>query len=476
MSYIENSSIVPAEIMIKRLTERVQALEELLEVSEQAFLDGASNLEAANAKLEVLNEKLFFEINERKKAEEAARLGERFLSNVFSAIQDGISVLNRKMYIIRVNEIMGKWFSHNMPLVGKKCYEAYHLKSQPCENCPVQKSLDTGKPAHNIIPVAMPDGNAVCWLEVFSFPIIDETTGETISVVEFIRDITDRRHAEEKLNNAYSELKQMHIQLLQSEKMASIGQLAAGVAHEINNPTGYVLSNLSSLQKYFETLTEFVGIQTETLKKISTDGGDGAADILETLAEKRKMWRIDYIMEDTGQLIDETIEGSMRIKQIVQNLRSFSHIDESESKPADINAGLESTLAVIWNELKYKATVMRDYGDIPLTECNLGQLNQVFMNLLINAVHAIEEHGQIIIKTRCDESTITVSVSDTGCGIPPEKISRIFEPFFTTKEVGKGTGLGLSIAYDIVKKHNGEIKVESEPGKGTTFTVSIPVV
>jgi two-component system NtrC family sensor kinase len=258
--------------------------------------------------------------------------------------------------------------------------------------------------------------------------------------------------------------------------MASIGQLAAGVAHEINNPTGYVLSNLSTLRKYLEKLTGFIDIQAEMLNKKSNDKKDGAAEILESLAEKRNIWGIDYILDDTGQLIDETIEGSMRIKKIVQNLRSFSHIDELEKKAADINAGLKNTLAVIWNELKYKATVIRDFGDIPFTLCNLGQLNQVFMNLLINAVHAIEERGQITIKTRCYENIITVSISDTGCGIPQEKINRIFEPFFTTKEVGKGTGLGLSIAYDIVKKHNGEINVDSQPGKGTIFTVSIPVV
>ncbi|OGW22673.1 MAG: hypothetical protein A2077_07770 [Nitrospirae bacterium GWC2_46_6] len=165
-----------------------------------------------------------------------------------------------------------------------------------------------------------------------------------------------------------------------------------------------------------------------------------------------------------------------RIKKIVQDLKSFSRVDEAERKTANINEGIESTVNIVWNELKYKATVKKEYGDIPPIKCNAGQLNQVFMNILINAVHAIEEQGEIIIKTRHEDNNIFISISDTGSGIPADKINRIFEPFFTTKEVGKGTGLGLSIAYDIVKKHNGDIIVESEVGKGTTFTVRIPVV
>lgn len=468
--------MIPSENKIKEFSAKIHALEELLEVSEQSFLNGASKLEEANARLKGLNDNLILEIHEREKAEEASRKGERFLSSVFSAIQDGISVLDPNMHIVRVNEIMGKWFPQNKPLVGKKCYEAYHLKSQPCETCPVQRTFDTGKPARDVIPLAGFKENTISWLEIFSFPIVDEITGETISVVEFMRDITDRKLADEKLSAAYNELKHMHLQLLQSEKMASIGQLAAGVAHEINNPTGYMLSNLSSLKKYSERLSEFIGIQSEALEKMSAYKEDGTEAIFKKVTEQRKAKKIDHIMSDIGHLIDESIEGGIRVKQIVQNLKSFSHLDETEYKLADINTGIENTLSVIWNELKYKSTVTRDYGDIPLTMCNLGQLNQVFMNLLINAAHAIETQGQITIKTRCDNNTIIISISDTGSGIPQEIIDKIFEPFFTTKDVGKGTGLGLSLSYDIVKKHNGQITVESASGKGTTFTVRIPVV
>ena len=202
--------------------------------------------------------------------------------------------------------------------------------------------------------------------------------------------------------------------------------------------------------------------------------GDNAA-VLDGLHKKRQALKIDYVTNDLMNVIKESLEGTERVKRIVQDLKNFSHKDENEHKSADINDGIESTINVVWNELKYKADVKKEYGKIPLTKCNIGQLNQVFMNLLVNAVHAIEEHGEILVKTERRDGDIVVSVSDTGCGIPEDKLNRIFEPFFTTKEIGEGTGLGLSIAYDIVKKHNGNILVTSEIGKGSTFTVKIPI-
>ena len=317
-------------------------------------------------------------------------------------------------------------------------------------------------------------------------------TASTYTAVITLQDITDRKKREEErerteeelkkskemleahhkeLEKAYAELKAAQSQILQQEKMASIGQLAAGIAHEVNNPVGFIMSNLSSLQKYVSRLSEFIDVQTETIKKLSGDG-----KILNAIKESRKSLKVDYIIDDLGNLIRESLDGAERVKKIVQDLKSFSRIDEAEWKMADINAGIESTINIVWNELKYKATVKKEYGNIPLTKCNPGQLNQVFMNILVNAAHAIEKQGEITMKTWHDNGYIYISISDTGCGIPADKIDRIFEPFFTTKEVGKGTGLGLSIAYDIVKKHNGDIIVESEVGKGTTFTVKVPVV
>ncbi|MBI5633790.1 MAG: response regulator [Nitrospirae bacterium] len=279
--------------------------------------------------------------------------------------------------------------------------------------------------------------------------------------------ILELQHAE--IERAYNELKVAQSQITQQEKMASIGQLAAGVAHEINNPTGFIMSNLGSFQKYVDKLLEFMEVQTATLAQLP-------AEQTEELQKKRRALKVDFITEDIKCLVKESLDGAERIKKIVQDLKSFSRVDEAEQKMADINAGIESTINIVWNELKYKATVQKEYGDIPRTKCNPGQLNQVFMNMLVNAAHAIDKQGEIKIKTWAEDGTIKVTITDTGSGIPADKVNRIFEPFFTTKEVGKGTGLGLSIAYDIVKKHKGEILVESEEGRGTTFTVKIPII
>jgi signal transduction histidine kinase len=284
--------------------------------------------------------------------------------------------------------------------------------------------------------------------------------------------ILETQHVD--LENAYNELKMVQSQVLQQEKMASIGQLAAGVAHEINNPMGFIISNLNTLKRYLERVSEYMTVQTAAVQRCSEKCGN--SNILAEIAETRKALKIDYITEDLDNLIKESLEGADRVKKIVQDLKNFSRVDESEFKAADINSGLESTINIVWNELKYKTTLVKEYGDIPLTVCNPGQLNQVFMNLLVNAAHAIEKQGEIRVRTWFERGLINITISDSGTGISEENQKRIFEPFFTTKEVGKGTGLGLSIAYDIIKKHNGMIKVDSEVGKGTTFKISIPVV
>jgi len=288
--------------------------------------------------------------------------------------------------------------------------------------------------------------------------------GESFNNMMHILEVQHR-----ELEQAYNDLKIAQSQITQQEKMASIGQLAAGVAHEINNPTGFIMSNLGSLQKYAEKLTEFLRIEGDAVAAL-------APESIAEVTRQRKALKVDYVLDDIPGLIKESLDGADRIKKIVQDLKSFSRVDETELKMADINAGIESTINIVWNELKYKATMKKEYGDIPQTKCNPGQLNQVFMNILVNAAHAIEKQGEILVGTRVENGAIVVTIADTGSGIPKDKINRIFEPFFTTKEVGKGTGLGLSIAYDIIKKHHGSIDVESEVRKGTVFTVKIPIV
>ena len=278
------------------------------------------------------------------------------------------------------------------------------------------------------------------------------------------------RKAKKNLEKAYSELKITQAKVLQQEKMASIGQLAAGVAHEINNPIGFISSNLGTLEKYVKRFTAFINIQWDVIKSFKEK------DAILKVTEKQKELKLDYILEDVKYLIAESLDGADRVNKIVQDLKSFSRVDEAQYKHADVNECMETTINIVWNELKYKAKILKEYGDIPHTKCYPQQLNQVFMNLLVNAAHAIKKQGEIKIKTWHKNGKIFVSVEDTGCGIPEDKKNRIFEPFFTTKEVGKGTGLGLSISYDIVKKHNGEIMLQSKEGKGTTFIISMPVV
>jgi two-component system NtrC family sensor kinase len=274
-----------------------------------------------------------------------------------------------------------------------------------------------------------------------------------------------------ELEAAYDELKTSQKKILQQEKMASIGQLAAGIAHEINNPMGFIMSNLDCLQKYMTALSDFIKVQSDAIGLLPEHDCDSASS---HVAEKRKALNIDYILDDTPNLIVESLEGAHRVKKIVADLTKFSRVDDVRYAPADINKVLDGTLNIVGNELKYKATVKKDYAELPLVHCNEGQLGQVFMNLLVNASQAIENFGEISIRTWRDNGHVHVAISDTGCGMPESQLNRIFEPFFTTKEIGKGTGLGLTIAYDVVKKHNGEIEATSVEGKGTTFTVKIP--
>jgi len=290
----------------------------------------------------------------------------------------------------------------------------------------------------------------------------------TMALRELNQELETSRAA---LDQAYQDLQSKHSTILHQEKMACIGQLAAGVAHDINNPMGFISNNLNELNGYADALCRFI-VFLEALLREKCDSGEVNASV----AAMRSQLEIDTIMEDVGTLIEESLEGSERVSEIVKNLRNFSRIDDQEYSLADINKCLESTINIVWNELKYKAKVIRDYGDIPEMPCYPGQLNQVFMNLLVNAAQAIDRYGTITVRTWvAGPETLGISISDTGSGIAAEHRSRIFEPFFTTKEVGKGTGLGLSITYDIIRQHNGDITVESELGSGTTFTIMLPM-
>lgn len=301
---------------------------------------------------------------------------------------------------------------------------------------------------------------------------------------ELFLEVTERKNTEyrldqknKELEKAYTELKNVESQIIQQEKMASIGQLAAGVAHEINSPLGFITSNIETLQKYILKMFNYLEVLEKMIKELNSEVEESEIKIQRNLEikEAKKKLKIDFIKEDSEEIFGATLDGAVRIKNIVQDLKTFARVSE-DTNMAEINKGIESVINIVWNEIKYKITLNKDLGDIPMTRCNIGQLNQVFLNILVNAAQAIKEKGEINIKTREEEGYIVIKIGDSGNGIPPEVVNRIFEPFFTTKEVGSGTGLGLSISYGIIKKHNGKIEVESEIGKGTTFTIKIPVV
>jgi signal transduction histidine kinase len=263
-------------------------------------------------------------------------------------------------------------------------------------------------------------------------------------------------------------LKKMQARVIQQEKMASIGLLAAGVAHEINNPMGFIMSNLTSLAKYVERFETYISALQGSL---ASCGNHSGGEELERLREKLK---IDYITNDVVQLINESMDGANRVRRIVQDLKSFSRVDRTESASINLNEILDTTINVAWNEIKYIATLDRDFGEIPEILCYPQQISQVFLNLLVNAAQSMITQGKITVRTWCDSDHVYVSVTDSGKGIPDEVKNHIFEPFYTTKEVGKGTGLGLSISADIVSKHGGDIEVKSREGAGSTFTVKLP--
>ena len=275
------------------------------------------------------------------------------------------------------------------------------------------------------------------------------------------------QHRNDELVTLNDRLEHAQNQLIQSEKLASIGQLAAGMAHEINNPVGYVSSNLYTLEEYSTQLLAAL----EALSSL-----DPAHATAQDLADIRRRFDVDVLREDIPQLLVESREGLGRVAKIVRDLKDFSRIDQGENwVRADLHRGLESTLNIVANELKFKAQIVRRYGELPRIECLPAELNQVFMNMLMNAGQAIWERGQITVSTGTSGDHVWVSIQDDGQGIPPEVLPRIFDPFFTTKPVGSGTGLGLSISYGIVLKHHGSIDVESTPGHGTTMRITLPV-
>ncbi|MFO7608374.1 MAG: ATP-binding protein [Candidatus Krumholzibacteriia bacterium] len=281
---------------------------------------------------------------------------------------------------------------------------------------------------------------------------------------------TELRESSARLGEANRLLKQHRDQIVRSEKLASIGQLAAGVAHEINNPVGYVTSNLGTVRDYVRVMRDLLGMYAELADR------PGDAALVARIDALRTEEDLAFILDDLEGLLAESVEGVARVADIVKNLKSFAREDSSRKVDLDLNEVVESMVRMTWNELKYRCTVERDYGELPPVPGHAGRLSQVVVNMLVNAAQAIPESGGTVrVATGLTDGHAVVTIADDGCGMAAEVRDRIFDPFFTTKDVGHGTGLGLSISHSIVQEHGGRIEVASEPGRGTTFRILLPL-
>jgi two-component system NtrC family sensor kinase len=292
---------------------------------------------------------------------------------------------------------------------------------------------------------------------------------------ELAESLNELAAAKRQIEDALAQLKVAQTVMVHSEKMASIGVLAAGVAHEINNPVGYIASNLRELKSYVIKIRQYL-LCVEELELAVQEGRMQEAEEQRTeLGIQKQLLKLNFILDDITDLVKDSLEGTSDIEAIVKSLKLYARKDDETTEQVDVTQCLENSLRIVWNQLKYNATVAKNYQAVRPIKGHSSQLQQVFSNLLVNAGQALATRGQITLEVVEENSHVVVRVSDDGCGIPPECLHRIFEPFFTTKDVGQGTGLGLSIAYDIVRKHGGSISAESQVGAGTTMTVRLPV-
>jgi two-component system, NtrC family, sensor kinase len=439
------------------------------------------------------------DIIERKIAQDRLRVSQEDLRLLVASVKD---------YAIFMLDTKGRVASWNKGAEAIKGYQAQEIIGQHFSRFYTAEDLADGKPDRELkIAIATgsyeeeswrlrKDGSRF-WANVLITALFDET-GELRGFSKVTRDITERKQAEETLRqseaqlrqktqdleNTLTELCETHTQLVQSEKMSSLGQLVAGVAHEINNPVNFIFGNLIPANNYAQDLLRLLNLYQQHYPNPHLD-----------IQAEAEAIDLEFLIEDFPKMLSSMKMGAERIQGIVRSLRNFSRMDEAEVKEVDIHEGIDSTLMILQNRLKTKPEnpaiqVFKEYGDLPLVECYAGQLNQVFMNILSNAIDAVEESNinrsfqDIVanpntIRIHTDITTnhsVVISIYDNGLGIPEATLSRIFDPFFTTKSIGKGTGLGLSISYQIVTvKHGGKVWCESTPKQGTKFVIELPI-
>ena len=403
-------------------------------------------------------------VRRHKRAQDELRASEREKGTVLDSLLELVTYQDRELKIAWANRAAVEAAGPEaQPLVGRYCYEAWQQRREPCPGCPVKKAIDTGEPHEG--EITTPDGRI--WF-VRGYPVRDEQ-GNVRGAVESTLEITEGKRQQR--------------QDTQEQKLQSIGQLAAGIAHEINTPTQYVGDNTRFLQDAYGGLTGVLGKYAELLR--AHKEGSITPELVADIEGAAKKADLDYLNEEIPRAFEESLQGIERVSKIVKSMKAFAHPDSGEKTPTDINDSIESTITVSRNEWKYVADMVTDFDlDLPLVPCLPGEFNQVVLNMIVNAAHGIagvvgdgsSGKGKITVSTCRNGDWAEIRISDTGTGIPEEHRAKIFDPFFTTKEVGKGTGQGLAIAYDVIaEKHGGTITFDTEDGRGTTFVVRLPI-
>jgi len=472
----------PGEMV--QLARNFNQMLDYIQIRDQSLLRHREHLEeevaTRTASLREVNLKLDAELAERKRVEQALRGSEEKFRGMARVAQDAIVMMDAQCNISFWNPAAEKIFGYTREeAVGQDLHaliaperfypafrQAYQRFAEHGEGTAVGRTLE--------LQARHKDGSEL----PIELSLSAIRLNDAWSAVGIARDISERKCQEQALQENLARLHALNQkleaaqnQLLQAEKMASIGQLAAGVAHEINNPLGFVRSNLGALEDYVGDLLDIVGVygKADPLLALQPD----LQRVVEGLKQRANL---DFLTTDIRSLIGESRDGIDRVARIVQDLKDFSRINSKDWAVAELERGLDSTLNVIASQIGEKAEVVKEYAGLPPVECLGSQMNQVFMTLLVNAAQAIERRGTITLRTGYTEDRVWVEVADTGKGIAPEDLKRIFDPFFTTKPVGQGTGLGLSVAYSIVRQHHGSLDVVSEPGQGSRFRIEIPRV
>lgn len=426
------------------------------------------------------------ELAERRRAEEALRASEGFYHSLVEGLPASIlrknldgrfTFGNQKFYasleLDQTNQLVGRADIDFFPKDLAEKYRADDLRV-----------IENGATFETVEEHANPQGERL-FVQVIKTPLRDPS-GRIIGVQGIFWDVSERKKAEEQLlaqnikfqemaeseRDAHAALKQAQSQLVQSEKLASLGQIVAGVAHEINNPVAFVTNNVAVLGRDVGELRDLIRLYEKADELIDATQPRLAREV----RDFRDRVDMAYTLENIEGLIQRSRDGLKRIQQIVGHLRLFAHLDEGDVNEADLNHGIESTAAIIVGHARKKSIRLEmDLSALPPVTCNAARINQVVMNLLTNAIDASPEGGTVAVRTRAEANGIRVEVADEGSGIDPEVREKIFDPFFTTKPIGQGTGLGLSISYGIVKDHEGTIEVESSPGRGARFIIHLPL-